>query len=439
VSSACPAVALAKADVLRGELFIFCTSEQEAYRIMPETEYFKKRIKALEEDLKRVEDELRHFKKMEHVGSYTGSVAHDLNNLLAGIITYPDLILMDLCEDNLLRKHIYAIKLAGEKAANIVQDLMMLTQKSPPATHTLNLNEVISDLKKSPDFKELKASHPDVKMVFNLEMPLCNIKGRSTPITKSLMNLLSNAIESIDGQGRVTMSTSNKSLDVPEMAYNQRIDRGDYVLVSIEDTGKGIAEKDIQRLFEPYYAKKVMGRSGSGLSMPVVWETIRGLKGFIKVESCEGKGTTCTLYFPVTGDNDNKERPLNEIVNCMGNGEAMLVVDDMPEQRVLACTILKKLGYSVFSVPCGEEAVEYLRDKKVDMVILDMIMDPGIDGLETYKRISEIRPDQKFLIVSGYAETERLKEIQRLGCRFCIKKPYSISEIGEVIKKGLNA
>jgi two-component system, cell cycle sensor histidine kinase and response regulator CckA len=405
---------------------------------MSETEELKKRIMTLEEELKRVEDELGHSKKMEHTGSYTGSVAHDLNNVLTSMITYPDLILMELSEESPIRKHVHAIKQAGEKAANIVQDLMMLTQKSAIATHTLNLNDIISDLKKSPDFKEMKAGHPDVKVVFDLEMPLNNIKGHSIPIIKSLMNLLRNAIESIDGQGRVTMSTSNRSLDVPEMAYNQLIDRGDYVMISIEDTGKGMAEKDIPRLFEPYYAKKVMGRSGSGLSMPVVWETIRGIKGHINVISTEGRGTTFTLYFPVTDDNNRKERPQDEISGCMGNGESILVVDDMPEQRELAYVILKKLGYAVCSVPCGEEAVEYLRVKKADMVILDMIMDPGIDGLETYKRISKIKPDQKFIIVSGYAETERLKELQRLGCHLSIKKPYSILEIGEAIKKGLN-
>jgi CheY-like chemotaxis protein len=235
------------------------------------------------------------------------------------------------------------------------------------------------------------------------------------------------------------VSTSNRSVDVPEIACSMLIDTGEYVLVCIEDTGTGMAEKDISRLFEPYYAKKVMGRSGSGLSMPVVWETIRGLNGYINVTGAEGRGTTFTLYFPVTNDNDRKRPIQDEIINCMGSGESILVVDDMPEQRELACTILTRLGYSVSSVPCGEDAVKYLRDKKADMVILDMIMDPGIDGLETFKRISEIKPDQKFIIVSGYAETERLKEIQRLGCRFCIKKPYSIVEIGEAIKKGLNA
>ncbi len=411
---------------------------QENYRIMPETEALKKRIKALEEELKRAEDELRHFQKMGRADSYAESVAHDLNNLLAGIITYPDLILMELTGESPLRKQLLAIKQAGEKAANIVQDFMILTQKPVPADNIINLNDVISDLKKSPDFKEIKSNHPDVKVVFDLEIPLGNIKGLSNPITKSLINLLHNAVESIEGQGRVTVSTSNRSLDTPEMAYNLVIGRGDYVLVSIEDTGKGMAEKDISRFFEPYYVKKVMGRNGSGLSMPVVWETVRGLKGYINIKSTEGRGTIYTLYFPVTGDNERKKRPHDEIAHCMGNGESMLVVDDMPEQRELACTILKKLGYSVCSVPCGEEAVEYLRYKRADMVILDMIMDPGIDGLETYKRISEIKPDQKFVIVSGYAETERLKEIQRLGCRFCIKKPYSIAEIGETIKKGLN-
>ncbi|MBN1906242.1 MAG: response regulator [Deltaproteobacteria bacterium] len=404
---------------------------------MPETEALKKRIKALEDQLKRAEDELRRSKIGDHLGSYAGIVAHDLNNLLAGIITYPELILMELSEDNPLRKHACAIKLAGEKAANIVQDLMMLTHDSAAATHTLNLNEIISELKKSPDFKAMRAGHPDVKVVFDLEIPLDNIKGASAQITKSVMNILRNSVESINGQGRVTVSTANRRLKAPERGYKQMIAAGDYVTVTIQDTGNGMTEKDISRLFEPFYTKKVMGRGGSGLSMAVVWETIRQVNGYINIISAEDRGTTFTLYFPVTGDNDRKKAPHDEMVNCRGNGESMLIVDDMAEQRELACAILKRLGYSVCSVPCGEEAVEYLRAKKADMVILDMIMDPGIDGLETFKRISEFRPDQRFVIVSGYAETERLKEIQRMGCHFCIKKPYSIAEIGEAVKKGL--
>lgn len=406
---------------------------------MSETEALIKRIKALEEELKRVENERREAGRMEHIGNCAGTVAHDLNNILAGIITYPELLLMELSEENPLRKHVYAIKQAGEKAANIVQDLMMLTQKSAPAANTLNLNDIMSELKKNPDFKEIKANHPDIKVVFDLEMPLNNIKGASIPITRSLLNLLRYAVESIKGQGRITVSTANRTLETPEKGYKLMIEKGDYVTVSIEDTGKGISQKDISRFFEPFYTKKMMGRGGSGLSMPVVWEIIRGLNGYINIISFDGRGTAFTLYFPVTDDNDRKRVEQRDTCISKGNGESILVVDDIPEQRDLASSIMKKLGYSVCSVPCGEEAVEYLKRKRADMVILDMIMDPGIDGLETFKRISEFRPDQRFVIVSGYAETEKLKEIQRLGCHLCIKKPYSISEIGEAVKKGLNA
>ncbi len=405
---------------------------------MPESEALKKRIKALEEELKRAEEKLERSSRMEHLGSYAGAVAHDLNNLLAGIFTYPELILMELPEANPLRKYLYAIKQAGEKAANIVQDLMMLSQYPAASSHALNLNDIITDLKKSPDFKELKRSHPDVRVVFDLEMPLDNINGVPNLITRSLINILHNAAESINGQGRITVSTANRDIKTPEKGYRYMIEKGDYVTVSIQDTGNGLAEKDISRVFEPFYTKKVMGRGGSGLSMAVVWETITQVNGYINISSALERGTTFTLYFPVTVDDSKRWAPPDEIVNCMGNGESMLVVDDMPEQRELACTILKKLGCTVYAVPCGEDAVAYLRARKADMVILDMIMEPGIDGLETFKRISEFKPDQRFVIVSGYAETERLKEIQRLGCRLCIKKPYSIAEIGEAVKKGLN-
>jgi len=172
--------------------------------------------------------------------------------------------------------------------------------------------------------------------------------------------------------------------------------------------------------------------------MAVVWGTVKDHKGYIDVKSVEGKGTTFTLYFPVV----RQELPDNEsafsIQDIMGKGETILVVDDVEAQRDIASQMLKKLGYSVASVSSGEEAVDYMKNHTADLVVLDMIMEPGIDGLDTYKRILEVHPDQKAIIASGYSETERVKEAQRLGATAYIKKPYLLEKIGKVIRTELD-
>ncbi|MBT3259298.1 MAG: response regulator, partial [Deltaproteobacteria bacterium] len=204
----------------------------------------------------------------------------------------------------------------------------------------------------------------------------------------------------------------------------------------ISDTGTGISPDDMEKIFEPFYTKKKMGRSGTGLGMAVVWGTVKDHNGYIDVQSTEGKGTTFTLYFPVTRESV-EERSEIFLKDYMGKGEAILVVDDVEEQRRIVSGMLKELGYSIAMVSSGEEAVEYLRTHKVALLVLDMIMDPGMDGLDTYKKILELHPEQKALIASGFSETDRIKEVQGLGAGAYIKKPFLLEKIGIAVKKEL--
>ena len=180
-----------------------------------------------------------------------------------------------------------------------------------------------------------------------------------------------------------------------------------------------------------------MGRSGTGLGLAVVWGTVKDHKGYIDVRSTEGKGTTLTLYFPVTRDGLARGKTQSSIEDYMGRQESILVVDDVKGQREIASGILKKIGYSVTSVASGEEAVAYMQENSADLLVLDMIMAPGIDGFETYKRILEHHPGQKAIIASGFSETERVKETQQLGAGEYIKKPYTIEKIGLAVKSEL--
>jgi CheY-like chemotaxis protein len=199
----------------------------------------------------------------------------------------------------------------------------------------------------------------------------------------------------------------------------------------------GISKKDKERIFEPFYTKKVMGRSGTGLGMTVVWGTVKDHEGYIDIKSTKGKGTTFTLYFPVTRKELPKDKALVSIEDYMGKGESVLVIDDVKEQREIASKILKKLSYSVTSVSSGEQAVDYLKDNAVDLLVLDMIMESGIDGLDTYKRILEFHPGQKAIIASGFSETDRVKEAQRLGAGVYVKKPFLLGKIGLAVREEL--
>ena len=391
--------------------------------------------KKAEKERKDLEAQLQQAQKMEAIGMLAGGVAHDLNNILGGLVSYPELLLLQLPEDSPLRKSILTIQKSGEKAAAVVEDLLTLARRGVAVTEVVNLNDVIAEYLKSPEYEKLQSYHSGVHLETHLEKDVLNILGSSTHLSKTVMNLVSNAAEAMPDGGKLTVSTENRHIDRPIRGYDD-VKEGDYVVFTISDTGTGISPDDMEKIFEPFYTKKKMGRSGTGLGMAVVWGTVKDHNGYIDVQSTEGKGTTFTLYFPVTRESV-EERSEIFLKDYMGKGEAILVVDDVEEQRRIVSGMLKELGYSIAMVSSGEEAVEYLRTHKVALLVLDMIMDPGMDGLDTYKKILELHPEQKALIASGFSETDRIKEVQGLGAGAYIKKPFLLEKIGIAVKKEL--
>ena len=273
-------------------------------------------------------------------------------------------------------------------------------------------------------------------METDLEVELFNIMGSPVHLGKTLMNLVSNAAEAMPDGGKISIETKTQYVDRPIGGYDD-VTEGDYVVLTVSDTGSGISTEDQEKIFEPFYTKKVMERSGTGLGMAVVWSTVKDHNGYIDLKSTEGEGTTLILYFPVTRQDLASDELQLSIDDYKGNGELILVVDDVEEQRKIASVILKKLDYSVTALSSGEEAVEYMKTRSADLLVLDMIMDPGIDGLETYKRILELHPEQKAIIVSGFSESDHVKEAQRLGAGAYVRKPYLLEKIGIAIKAEL--
>ncbi len=392
--------------------------------------------KKAEQERQRLTIQLQRAEKMEAIGTLAGGVAHDLNNILSGIVSYPELLLLQLSEDSPLRKPILNIKESGQKAATVVQDLLTLARRGVAITDVVNINHIISDYLKSPEHKRLKSLYPEAQVEINLETKILNIIGSSVHLSKTVMNLVDNAAESMLNGGLIFIKTENRYIDRPVRGYDD-VEEGDYAVLSISDSGIGISPDDLSRIFEPFYTKKVMGRSGTGLGMAVVWGTVKDHKGYINVQSNVGIGTTFTLYFPATREELARDKSQLAIEGYMGKEQSILIVDDIKEQREIASRMLEQLGYPVTSVSSGEEAIEYLKSRSADLIILDMIMDPGIDGLETYRRILELHPGQRAIIASGFSETERVKEAQKLGAGEYIKKPYTLEQIGLAVKNEL--
>jgi PAS domain S-box-containing protein len=388
-----------------------------------------------EKAMRESEEKLARSRKMESLGLLAGGIAHDLNNVLSGIVSYPELMLMDLPEDSNLRTPIEAIQESGHRATAIVQDLLTVARGVATPKEPLNINEHIMDYLGSPEYKKLKQFHPNVIVRTDLDTELLNISGSPVHIRKVMMNLVSNAIEAIDGDGNVVIRTRNRYLDRPLNGYDE-VTIGEYVILSVSDTGSGISVQDLERIFEPFYSKKFLGRSGTGLGLAVVWNTVQDHKGYIDVKNA-AQGTTFDLYFPITRDEIHPIDLTIPFEDLQGQGEKVLVVDDVESQRDISSKMLETLGYDCEAFSSGEEAIEYLKENKADLIVLDMIMDPGINGRETYERVIKIHPTQKAIIVSGFAETEEVTKTQQLGAGKYIKKPLTLEKIGVAVKEEL--
>ena len=392
--------------------------------------------KQAEQERIKLQDQLQRAEKMEAIGMLAGGVAHDLNNILSGLVSYPELLLMEIPEDSSLRSPLRTIQKSGKKAATIVEDLLTLARRGVAVAEVVNLNRVVRDYLNNPEHKTLLSYHPEVTVETRLAPDLLNISGSHVHLFKTVMNLVSNAAEAMTSGGRVELSTENRYVDKPIRGYDEVVE-GDYAVLTVRDSGAGIAPEDRDRIFEPFYTKKVMGRSGTGLGMAVVWGTVKDHNGYIDMQSRKGSGTTFSLYFPASREAPAAGASAASVQNVRGNGERVLVVDDVEEQRQIASALLEKLEYSVRAFSSGEEAVDHLRRHSCDLVVLDMIMEPGMDGLDTYRSILRLHPGQKAVIASGFSETERVRQAQDLGAGPYIKKPYTLEKIATAVKEEL--
>lgn len=413
---------------------IIAGKQQKEAALKKEAENFR-RLSEATEALRLSEEKLIRSQKMESLGLLAGGVAHDLNNVLSGIVSYPELLLLNLPDESELRKPIETIRISGLRASAIVQDLLTVARGVAITKEPLSLNEQIISYLESPEFEKLAQFHPAVSVKTKLDSNLLNLKGSSIHVRKVIMNLVSNASEAITGKGNVIISTANRYIDKMQRKYDH-IDEGEYTILSVADDGPGIPPGDLERMFEPFYTKKVMGRSGTGLGLAVVWNIVQDHKGYIDVVS-NGNGTTFELFFPATREEIIDDDEITALEELKGKGETILIIDDIESQLGISSEMLEKLGYKTISVKSGEDGINYLKGHSVDLILLDMIMEPGMSGKDTYKEIVGLHPKQKAILVSGFAETKEVTETKKLGAGKFIKKPFTISQIGHAVKDEL--
>ncbi len=415
-------------------------SYQGVIRDVSETKRREKEEEKLKEKLDRSE-------KLKNLGLLAGSVAHDLNNILSGIATYPEVLLMDESLDPKVRQGLIMIKNSGRKASSVVSDLLTISRGARADKQILNINTVIERYMMAAEFEKIRQTYAQVEIEVDIEPELLNIGGSYIHIEKAVMNLMLNAVEETASKidARVTLSTANYYVDEthnqiqstePGQGKIRDLASGEYVMLSVTDNGAGIPENCRDKIFDPFYTQKEMGKSGTGLGLTVVLNAVQDHKGKIFVDSDE-TGTRFELFFPAIREELPQVDETKSLEEIRGNGEVLLVVDDLATQRKIAATILKNLGYTAFTAASGMDALAFVKETPVDLLVLDMIMAPGISGLETYQLIKEIYPDQKAIIASGHSESEDVLKTQELGAGSFVKKPYTVMDMGIAVKEEL--
>ena len=391
------------------------------------------RIQA-EKEREALQQQVLRAKKMETVGLLAGGVAHDLNNILAGSVGYSDLLLRKIPSESPWRNYLQEIRESGRRAAAVVADLLTISRDAASDRTIANLNIIVNEYMNSAEQHALSERFAEVKFNLDLEPEISNMLCSETHIKKSIMNLVINAAEATQ-TGVVTITTANINNDDPQKIH-QSLEAGKYVLLSVADSGGGISKEDSEHIFEPFYTRKKLGHSGTGLGLTVVWNTVQDHQGTITVEQPE-VGSRFVLTFPATEIEVVNRAVEPENIDLQGDGEHILVVDDEKNIRSMAEELLMSLGYRVSLVSSGEEAVEFLSDQSADLLLLDMLMEPGMDGYQTFEKIKVLHPEQKALITSGFSEGEDVKKAQKLGAGDYVKKPYTLVELGLAIKKEL--
>jgi two-component system cell cycle sensor histidine kinase/response regulator CckA len=362
-------------------------------------------------------------------GQVAGQVAHDFNNMLGPIIAYPELIREGLSEGDHRIKYLQTIEHSAQKMADLNQQLLTLSRRGHYNQEVLNLNELVNHV-----LREMALSPSTLVIETELAADLMNVKGGAAQLYRAIMNILVNARDALQDIGKISIKTENYYVEDTTVIYG-RVPQGEYAKVTITDTGCGIPDEIVQKIFDPFFTTKPADKKrGSGLGLSVVDAVVKDHDGYLDLSTALGVGTSFYLYFPITRA-FSKEIFQDEIVR---GTETILVVDDDEIQRDVSAGLLTTPGYKVTVCESGKRAVEMLKNSPYDLLILDMVMPNGIDGAETYRQALQIRSDQRAIILSGFSESDRVTEAQRLGVGVFVKKPTNRKAIAQAVRHELD-
>ncbi len=374
----------------------------------------------------RLERQLRQAQKMEAIGTLAGGIAHDFNNLLMGIQGNISLSLLDIERHSPFVKNLKKIEQYVQNGVDLTKQLLGFARGGKYEISLLNLNELINE-------QNLMFGRTNKDIIFKNEAKpdLWSVEADRGQIEQVLMNLYLNALQAMPGSGTLTTRTANVTIDQDQYSPYY-VKGGNYVKISIADTGIGMDEDIQQRIFDPFFTTKEMGR-GTGLGLASVYGIVKNHEGFINVYSKKGQGTKFEIYLPASGKAVPVHKKASE--KFVEGRETVLLVDDEDMIIDVGTRMLKKLGYQVFIARDGKEAIETFKKhpQEIDLVVLDMIM-PKMGGGETYDRIRKIKPDVKVLLSSGFSINGQASEILNRGCNGFIQKPFNLQNLSKHLR-----
>jgi len=383
---------------------------------------------------RRLEAQLLQAQKMEAVGNLAGGIAHDFNNLLQAIHGYTEMLLFDKAEADEGYVELKEIERAAGRASELTRQLLTFSRKIESRLRPLNLNDVIKQMEKL-------LSRTLTKMI-NIELHLAGdldaVNADPAQIEQILMNLALNARDAMPEGGRLVIETENVTLDEDYCETHLGANPGEYVLLSISDTGHGMDRQTLRHIFDPFYTTKETGE-GTGLGLAMVYGLVKNHGGYITCYSEPGLGATFKIYLPAADRAEAAVETQSAPEKPIGGRETILLVDDEDNLRSLGRELLQRFGYTVWTAPDGETAIELFHEKSeaIDLVILDLIM-PGLGGRKCLEEMLRIDPKAKIVVTSGFSPNGSTKELMEAGARSFISKPYNIKQMLTVVRRVLD-